>query len=409
MNGCTLVTFLGRTPKDGQGGYKRVVYEFPDGKHTGPLAFFGWALQRRLRAGRLVILGTSGSMWDHLFEGDIALGDAGEAGRLALIDAVEKKAVTTGHLQPLEAPLSEALGCEVCLRLIPYCRTAREQTELLRIMAACVTGGDEVHIDVSHGFRHLPMLALLAALYLEVVRGIRVAGIWYGAYDPDTGKAPVHDLSGLLVIARWLQALQAYDKDGDYGVFSDLIKGEMGNLLEEASFLESINRIGQARSRLRNVLARLDELEGDPASCLFRPELARRIQWSEKDNYYLRQRQLALECLAAGRYMDAILKGWEAFITLLQREAQGETGAIFDPDNHEHREAVRERFEDRERQRIPRSERWKAYDTLRRLRNAVAHGSQPKGEEVMRALSGAQHMKALLDNLFARLLPDAPP
>ncbi len=408
MTRRTLITFLGRVAKN-ESGYRRTAYAFPGEPPGKPVAFFGWTLAERLRPDTTIILGTSGSMWDHLFEGDIALGDAAEAARLELIDAVEKKAVSTGHLQPLEAPLSEALGCEVCLRLIPYCRTAREQTELLRIMAACVTGGDEVHIDVSHGFRHLPMLALLAALYLEVVRGIRVAGIWYGAYDPDTGKAPVHDLSGLLGIARWLQALQTYDKDGDYGVFSGLIDGSVGTWLEEASYLESINRIGQARSRLRNVFASLDELDGDPALRLFRPELERRIQWCKKDNYYLRQRQLALECLAAGRYVDAILKGWEAFISLLQREAQGESGELFDPDNHEHREAAQKRFEDRERQRTPRSERWRAYDALRRLRNAVAHGSQPRGEEVMRALSGAQHMKALLEELFARLLPDISP
>jgi hypothetical protein len=65
------------------------------------------------------------------------------------------------------------------------------------------------------------MLALLAALYLRRVRGARVGRIWYGAFDPDSGDVPVHDLSGLLNIADWLEALAVYDRCGDYGVFGE--------------------------------------------------------------------------------------------------------------------------------------------------------------------------------------------
>ena len=87
-------------------------------------------------------------------------------------------------------------------------------------MAEHVGPGDRVDLDVTHGFRHLPMLAILAALHLRSVRGAEIGGIWYGAYDPDSGAAPVHDLAGLLHIADWLQALHTYDKDGDYGAFA---------------------------------------------------------------------------------------------------------------------------------------------------------------------------------------------
>jgi hypothetical protein len=71
------------------------------------------------------------------------------------------------------------------------------------------------------------MLAVLAALHLQVVRRARIGGIWYGAFDPDTDEAPVHNLVGLLRIASWLQALHTYDKDGDYGVFAPLL-GDAG-------------------------------------------------------------------------------------------------------------------------------------------------------------------------------------
>ena len=74
-----------------------------------------------------------------------------------------------------------------------------------------------------------------------------------------------------------------------------------------------------------------------------------------------------------------------------------------------HRESVRERFEARERAIQPRTPRYRAYDSLRRLRNAVAHGSQPKGGEVQRALSSPQAMRELLETLFEQLLPPESP
>ncbi len=394
-----LVTFLGRSSRR-EGAYRTTCYEFAKGDDCEPLAFFGWALQSRLQPERLVILGTRGSMWDHLFEGDFDFGDVAEEERLALAEGVENEQVSSGDLEKLTPLLEQRLGCEVRLRLIPYCRDDAEQVELLRILAEEVEAGDEVDLDITHGFRHLPMLGLISALHLRRVRGARVRDIWYGAYDPDTGKAPVMRLGGLLRIADWLEALSIYEKTGDYGVFEPLIRGELGALLSEASFLETVNRIGQARGKLRQVLRKLDGIAGDPALSLFEEELRRRIIWAEEDNFYLRQRQLALEYLERGRYLESVLIGWEAFTTRLLLES-----GSGDPGNAEHREQARKSFDGRERQKHPRGDIYRAYDCLRRLRNAVAHGSQPKGEDVQRALGSAREMRLLLEQVFEKLLP----
>ena len=400
----TLITFLGRTPEETRGSYRTTRYDFGDSESES-LAFFGWALQRRLKPGRLVVLGTPGSMWDHLFEGDFDLGDAAEDDRYALTEAVDAQRVERGTLDRLAPVLADRLGCEVRLRLISYCHTSREQEGLLRDLAEEVGQGDRVDLDITHGFRHLPMLTLLSALHLRKVRSAKIAHIWYGAYDPDTGRAPVHDLAGLLDIADWLEALSVYGHTGDYGVFGPLIGGETGERLRRAAFLETVNRIGQARSLLRQVLERLEQGTDDPALALFREELSWRLVWARQDNYYLRQRELVLEYLRRERFLEAALTGWEAFTTRLQREED----KSLDPDNMAHRESVRERFEARERAIQPRTPRYRAYDSLRRLRNAVAHGSQPKGGEVQRALSSPQAMRELLETLFEQLLPPESP
>lgn len=391
-----LMTFIGRTAR-GEHGYRRTVYRFDDGA-CNEVAFFGWALQQHLQAGKMLILGTAGSMWDHLFEGDIDLGDNGESERLALIDAVEKQQVEQAQLDPLSDRLSRHLGYEVRLVIIPYCINETEQSGLLRIMSDHVEPGSHVHIDVTHGFRHLPMLALMAALYLRQVRNASIGGIWYGAFDPDTGNAPVHNLAGLMYIADWIQALSAYESDGNYGVFAPLLPAEVGEPLINAAFFESINRPGPARSHVRKVLGMMtgkDDAGG--VAGLFYPELARRLQWAREDRFYQRQRSLAFGHLERRQYLEAVLTAYEAFISKLTYEQGGQI------DNPDQRAKARDKFDRREKQQSSRSRTYIAWDTLRRLRNAMVHGTQAKGEEVQRAMDNAASMHELLTGLFDTL------
>lgn len=396
----TLITFLGRIPKS-ESGYRTTRYDFGDGIEQHPVAFFGWPLAERVRPDRLVILGTAGSMWDHLFEGDLDLGTEEEEARLALVDAVEKLAVTYELLQSLEPLIERRLQIQVRLQLIPYSRVAEEQIELLRILANHIDESDVVDLDVTHAFRHLPMIALMGALYLRKVKGIDIGHIWYGAFDPDKQEALVHDLSGLLLIADWVTAVSTYDKDGDYGVFADLLPEELGSVLANASFLETVNNIGQARGKVRKALDQLCDLSPpDQATALFYPDLIERLQWARKDHLHQRQRTLADQHLKGGRYFEATIYGYEAFITSLAQQHG------LKPDQVEHREQAREIFDAEEKRRTPRSPRHRAWDCLRRLRNALVHGTRPKGEEVQRAISDRSEMHKLLHNLFDELLSE---
>ena len=390
-----LLTFLGRVPKD-QNGYRVTRYDFGDGAPTAPSAFFGWPLQRRLGARRLVIMGTSGSMWDHLFEGDLPFGREGEEARLALVEAVQDMAVTPEHLRPLTPLLAERLGCEVWLEIIPYARDAAEQVELLRLMAAHVAGGDEVHLDVTHGFRHLPMLGVLSALHLRIVRQAQIAGIWYGAYDPDTGEAPVHNLVGLLSIADWLQALHTYDKDGDYGVIAPLIEASSqlaAAHLRQAAFYEKTNNIGQARSALRKFREICATATTDPLVNLFVPELLKRTAWVDNNSLSDRQYELAWNHLEHGDYLRAATLGFEAVVTRLVEAAPG----MLDPHLYETRETVKKGWE--AEMKVPRKDRTamqQAYLDLREIRNVLAHGSRSPFGPIQKALAAEEKLKATL-------------
>lgn len=382
-----MLTFLGRVNKD-EGTYRKTRYDFGDGILEEPTAFFGWPLQRRLQPGRLVVLGTPGSMWDHLFEGDIAFGSEQEDARLALQMAVEDKHVERSHLEPLIPLLSERLGCEVVLDLIPYCRDEAEQVDLLQIMAGHVSEGDRVNLDVTHGFRHLPMVALLAALQLQTMRSARVECIWYGAFDPDTGDAPVYKLNGLLHIAEWLQALHTYEKDGDYGAFATLF-GASGQQLRNAAFFERTSNSVKAREALTAWAAREDRIPpGDSAAALFGEELQRRVSWYREADRGSREKALARLYLKRGDFVRAAIYGQEAVIT---EEADRGGG---DPSDYVAREEARKALQSAKG----------PFRSLGQIRNALAHGTLSQSNQWLRkTIVEPTKLDSELRKLFSQL------
>jgi CRISPR-associated DxTHG motif protein len=425
MTTTTLITFLGRVPKSEQGTYRKTRYDFGDGKPQDEVAFFGWALAKRLRPERLVVLGTNGSMWDHLFEGDLALGNAQEAERLALINDVEKKTVTQAQLDALGPLLAERLGMNVTLRIIPYCRNDAEQMQLLTQMAEAVQPRDTVqqprdtiqqprdtvqqprdtvHLDVTHGFRHLPMLALLAALYLQQACAVDVAGIWYGAFDPDTGHAPVHDLQGLLKLGQGLQALAAFDFSGDYRAFVPVLKdagySELADKLSDAGYYENILNVSAATGKLRALMPHLDALTArNDAAALLAPLITERIDWLQEDRQYEKQLALARHAFKRSDYLRTVLYAYEAVITRLCQQAR------IDITDFEGREKIRKAYEEKI-SHTPEEER---YRLLKGLRNQVAHGTRGSRGEVQQALLNESRMRetitGLLDDIEHGRLP----
>lgn len=398
----TLVTFLGRA-----GNYQSTTYQFSDGE-TATTRYFGLALRRKLQADRLVMFGTSGSAWDV-----ICLDDEGAALTGEALDAVEQvqnavqaNQVTKELLDPLTEPISRQLGFEVCFRVIGYADQMGEQLKLLQAMAAEVNVGDRVSLDITHSFRHLPMLALLSALHLREAWQVAVEGLYYGAFEMKQDEiAPVMNLAGLLRIADWVAALHTFDKDGDYGAFADLmeqdgVETKKANYLRRAAFRERTSNAWEARADLRNLDAVLDS--GLPGvSALFADQLKTRIRWHKGQDLKNWQRDLAIEYLNRKDYVRSVIFALEGFETSLIDKRNGE-----DESDFSHRERAVEEYWNG--LRGPQTLK-KDYTLLNGLRNALAHGTRPKstrlGENIERILSDSKLLDGELRRLIKKLLP----
>jgi len=380
----TLISLLGKSKLDRNTGYRTATYHFDD-SNTPTAPFFGMALRDYIKPNKLILAGTAGSMWDVFFDHQKTDDEA----TLALIDAVTKETVTPAMLVIHEQRLTEKLGIPVQCLLIPYARDEAEQTAILASLADNLQPSEEIILDVTHGFRHLPMLALVAARYLALVRGIKVKEVYYGALDmtdPATGHAPVLRLSAMLRMLDWVEALAVYEHSGDYGVLSPLLKldgmeEKSADLLAQGAYFERVSNPEHAKQILTGAHKHVCEHQG-PMGNLFKGALSERIGWFRRGTRADWELALADRYLKRQDYLRAITYLYEGYISRVVEKSGGDIN----------------RFEDRNTA-FDNEKKNRDVQLLTRLRNAMAHGVRSNSRDCERLLQNQQ----LLDNKLRAL------
>ncbi len=397
----TLISFLGKSQRT-DGRYRTATYDFGEGV-TRTTSFFSLGLKDVINPDKLIILGTSGSMWDVMC-GELSQ----DANHLEeLMTAVDTNAVTQELLDTYQLSISEHFAVDCQLRLISYGDTTDGQVQILQAMAQDIAQGDKVSLDLTHGLRHLPMLGLLSAMYLQIAKKVTMAGIYYGAFDlipkSDINQfAPVLRLDGLLKIADWINALQGLDKTGDIAPFSELLKreglnSETAGLLKKAAFFENNLNITQARGPLRKFKDETKSKGLPGIASLFEESLKERISWVEQDNIYLRQREKALFYLQQGDYVRSASLGYEALIT---RHIKLNSPSA-DTEDYGFRDQIKKDLQSRS------DGGGVDYKLLRNIRNALAHASRSNIGNVQTAMANEDELVKTLNRLFSSLLPNS--
>lgn len=383
----TLVSFLGKQ----FGGYKSATYQFSDGTLMENQKYMGLTLYEKIKPQKLILLGTSGSMWDVFLESG---SDGLEEQWLAISDAVNSDQVTEAMLIPFSKYLTQILSISVECILISPARNEIEQISILSKLSELLVENEQVVLDITHSFRHLPLIALVAARFLKVIKNIDIKQIYYGNFLHGEPVHPVLELKGLLTMLDWIDALGTFDKDGDYAAFSSLLiqqnfASHDALQLEQAGFFERTNNSSKAKEKLSNVFGKLEQLD-TPIFSLFKQQLLSRLTWFKANNRGLREQQLAQEYLGRKDYVRAVIYAMEGLIS----------HQLFKSKQDENDFSVREN-----QQRIM-SENSESFKKLKILRNALAHGVRARDnqKEVLGTLSDEQKMQKSLVDRFKHLL-----
>lgn len=387
------------------GGYRQTHYCFDGSGRSYHTPFFGLALLQELShdtpVDHFILLGTASSIWDALLEDELGpeiwltLGERVEAG------TVDDELLL--QISPLieENFMRRKLAGKVSLCIIPMGRDLGEQVRMLQLMARFAGAGDTFSLDVTHGFRSLPMLGLTCAMLLQQLQGVEVVGLYYGAWEmagPDN-TTPVVELTGLLRIAQWLGALSAFNASGDYELFSHLLAEEKtAGHLAQAGFLEKTMKISEARSHLQSGRAKFDELAGkDPIFALFHERLADMTSWSEERTYSRRQLAAAENARQHRDYVRAASLAIEALIS-------SKVGKNGNPTDYAVRKNAKESLNVACRM-CDKPTDVAAYDELNDLRNSLVHGTKPKRNNYgqQSTLQDREKLESRLDELITLL------
>lgn len=169
---------------------------------------------------------------------------------------------------------------------IPEGFTIDDGWKLIQILLEQTREGDEIILDITHGFRTLPMLCLSYLSYAKMVKQVQVAHILYGAFeekgeiteDERAGRsirpAPIYDYILLLQLNQWISATSDFIHRGDGNPLHDLAKQAKAQIYkltepdeQDLKNLESLNKVGGLLAQFSNNIrsARGNELFAEDA------------------------------------------------------------------------------------------------------------------------------------------------
>lgn len=146
---------------------------------------------------------------------------------------------------------------------IPEGYTEAEIWRIFQLVFEHINEGDQVYLDVTYGFRSLPLLAIVLLNYARVLKGIEVKGIFYGNFEAGKAakasalanastqaeketaeqlpiEAPIFNLLAFVNLQDWVQAASAFEK-GDMNDLQKLLGQPHPDLAHDLSiFSESI-------------------------------------------------------------------------------------------------------------------------------------------------------------------------
>lgn len=202
-----LLINLGRGNPASPTGYDETTYVFPDGTTVPRTSLAGLALWRWLvdtgRAPVSVVFACTAAAWR---------------------DKCKAVGAEIEHLNLPAERLAPTIELEVPRTLDRVWEVLPPIESWLARVGAAPGYPIQLHLDLTHAYRAIPIAHTWMALYLER-RGLAVPGVWaYAAYEKGDPETPVIDLSHLLELAQWAGAVARFRERLDASDLADLLR-----------------------------------------------------------------------------------------------------------------------------------------------------------------------------------------
>lgn len=205
------------------------------------------------------------------------------ANRLETISILATKEAWEDQEERLREVLSSCTpACVPEWREIPWGKNDDEMWRIFDVVVQQIESAPgPVLLDITHGFRHSPLIAALAAQYTEGLRAGKVARMTYAAVDMRTPLkyAPVLDLKPHVDLYAWNVGAALFGSTGRSEVFGKLLRTigrDLGRRTRGEQVAPALNKLGGAMESLSNDLMtlRVETVRKNSAKALVRAATA---------------------------------------------------------------------------------------------------------------------------------------
>ena len=131
-----------------------------------------------------------------------------------LIIVATQKSFDT-HFADLRRQLKNTGAGDIVPVIISEDMSPKGQWEWFERILAHIDHGAELTIDLTHGYRSIPIVFSTAVNFLQKSRDITIDAVYYGAYDKNRKLAPIVDMKEFFTINEWAEAVSRLVEDAD--------------------------------------------------------------------------------------------------------------------------------------------------------------------------------------------------
>jgi len=267
--------------------------------------------------------------------------------------------------------------------VIPEGRNHDEFWRIFETLISLDVDKKEVYLDITHGFRSIPVFVSTVMNFFEKVRKAEIKGVYYGMYNKEEVETPIIDMLPILEINNWIDGFTLFKDYGDSSKITNLIKSKLDmrtldnedvykNILNwfdisskafgfTASdvYINSVNEIANISNNIEDIPSELKALE------FIINDIKKLSQlFGKLDKNWQKQLKLTEVYFLKNRYSQALTTLREAIITYILEEND------MDWKNFKLRQ---QGIEDLMRQKALPSELYKLMRDVKNIRNNANH------------------------------------
>ena len=325
MSKKVLIAGIGGGKNKDTGTYRVANYKIQN-KVYEQRSFITSALEEHYGIDKTIFIGTTGSMWDNLYEfySKKFQKDYDENYHLDLMAIIDNATMDTNIDSLNLSKFNETFNDKIVAIVTKYGMNELEIFENFNLIIKLqdeLEDGDEVYLDITHSFRSNAFWMFLVMNYLTDVqdKNITVKAISYGMLEAQKdGVAPVVDLNAFYKILQWIKGANNLKNYGNSYLIEENIENEkLSKKLKNFSDALNMNYIGSLRqsiNSLKKLEEDIDNLEG-PAKLII-PKVIKDFmdRFASEDKDYLFQAKLAKWHFEQKRYAMAYININESII-----------------------------------------------------------------------------------------------